>query len=76
MTYKEGDLVYLSMKNISMPKGRAWKLAPKYLGPFPILRVIKEGATYQLELSDELTKRGVNHTFHVLLLRPHIPNDD
>ena len=55
-TYKEGDLVYLSTKNISMPKGRARKLAPKYLGPFPISKVIKEGATYQLELSEELTK--------------------
>ena len=75
-TYKEGDLVYLSTKNISMPKGRARKLAPKYLGPFPISRVIKEGATYQLELSDELTKRGVNRAFHASLLRPHVPNDD
>ena len=59
-SYKEGDLVYLSTKNISLPKGRARKLMLKYLGPFPISKVIKEGATYQLELSDELTKRGVN----------------
>ena len=55
-TYKEGDLVYLSTKNISMPKGRARKLAPKYLGSFPITKMIKEGATYQLKLSEELTK--------------------
>jgi hypothetical protein len=75
-TYKEGDLVYLSTKNITMPKGRARKLAPKYLGPFPITKVIKEGATYQLELSDELTKRGINRAFHASLLRPHVPNDD
>jgi hypothetical protein len=75
-TYKEGDLVYLSTKNISMPKGRARKLAPKYLGPFPITRVLKEGATYQLGVSDELTKRGINRSFHASLLRPHVPNDD
>jgi hypothetical protein len=68
--------VYLSTKNISMPKGRARKLAPKYLGPFPITKVIKEGATYQLGLSDELIKRGVNRSFHASLLRPHVPNDD
>ena len=74
--FKEGDLVYLSTKNISLPKGRARKLSPKYLGPFPISRTIKEGATYQLELSDELVKRGVNSTFHASLLRPHVPNDD
>ena len=35
--FKEGDLVYLSTKNISLPKGRARKLSPKYLGPFPIV---------------------------------------
>ena len=74
--YNVGDLVYLSTKNITIPKGRAQKLAPKYLGPFPITKVIKEGATYQLELSDELTKRGVNRAFHASLLRPHVPNDD
>lgn len=75
-TFKLGDLVYLSMKNISMPKGRVRKLAPKYLGPFPITRVIKEGATYQLGLSEELVKHGVNRAFHASLLRPHVPNDD
>jgi hypothetical protein len=74
--FKEGDLVYLSTKNISIPKGRARKLAPKYLGPFPVTKVIKEGATFQLGLSDELIKRGVNKSFHASLLRPHIPNDD
>ena len=75
-TYREGDLVYLLTKNISIPKGRARKLAPKYLRLFPIIKVIKEGVTYQLGLSDELIKRGVNHAFHALLLRPHVPNDD
>ena len=75
-TFQEGDLVYLSTKNISLPKGRARKLAPKYLGPFPITKVIKEGTTYQLGLSDELIKRGVNRAFHASLLRPYVPNDD
>jgi hypothetical protein len=74
--FQEGDLVYLSTKNISLPKGRARKLSPKYLGPFPITKVIKEGATYQLGLSDELIKRGVNRAFHASLLRPHFKNDD
>ena len=40
VSYKVGDLVYLSTKNISLPKGRARKLAPKYLGPFPIMKVL------------------------------------
>src|SRR6202000_2411720 len=76
VSYKVGDLIYWSTKNISLPKGRAKKLAPKYLGPFPISKVLKEGATYQLGLSDELIKRGVNNSFHASLLRPHVPHDD
>ena len=75
-SYKEGDLVYLSTKNISLPKGMARKLAPKYLGPFAITKVLKEGATYQLGLSEELLKRGINPSFHASLLKPHVPNDD
>jgi len=75
-SYKEGDLVYLSTKNISLPKGLARKLAPKYLGPFAITRVLKEGATYRLDLSEELLKRGINPSFHASLLKPHVPNDD
>lgn len=75
-SYKEGDLVYLSTKNISLPKGLARKLAPKYLGPFAIIKVLKEGATCQLDLSEELLKRGINPSFHATLLKPHIPNDD
>ena len=75
-SYKEGDLVYLSTKNISLPKGLARKLAPKYLGPFAIIKVLKEGATYQLDLGEELLKRGINPSFHASLLKPHIPNDD
>jgi hypothetical protein len=75
-SYRMGDLVYLSTRNISLPKGRARKLAPKYLGPFAITKVLKEGATYQLDLSEELIKRGINPSFHASILKPHVPNDD
>jgi len=74
--YKVRDLVYLSTKNILLPKGRARKLAPKYLGPFAINNILKGGATYQLDLSEELLKRGINRSFHASLLKPHIPNDE
>ncbi|TFK79385.1 hypothetical protein K466DRAFT_505656, partial [Polyporus arcularius HHB13444] len=43
--FKEGDFVYLSTKNLSIPTGRARKLVPKYLGPFRIVQVLSEGAT-------------------------------
>ncbi|KZV87554.1 hypothetical protein EXIGLDRAFT_591000, partial [Exidia glandulosa HHB12029] len=34
---KAGDLVYLSTKNLTMPKGRARSLIPRFIGPYPIL---------------------------------------
>ncbi|KAI0348860.1 hypothetical protein OH77DRAFT_1379976, partial [Trametes cingulata] len=36
--FTEGDLVYVSTKNMSLPKGHARKLAPKYIGPYKIVR--------------------------------------
>jgi hypothetical protein len=32
--FGEGDLVYISSKNISFPKGLARKLIPKFIGPY------------------------------------------
>lgn len=76
VTFKEGDFVYLSTKNLMVPTGRARKLVPKYLGPFRVAKVLSEGATYELELSEELRSRGLHNAFHALLLRPHYPSDD
>ncbi|KIL59510.1 hypothetical protein M378DRAFT_33370, partial [Amanita muscaria Koide BX008] len=36
--FDDGDLVYLSTKNLQLPKGHARKLCPKYIGPFKITR--------------------------------------
>jgi hypothetical protein len=71
-----GELVYLSTKNLKLPKKRARKLVPKYLGPFRITQVVSPGASYKLELSQELKVRGIHDVFHASLLRVHIPNDD
>jgi len=75
-TIKEGDLVYLATKNLSLPKGRASKLMPKYVGPYKVLQAYPETSNYMLELPSELVKRRVHPKFHVGLLRPHEPNDD
>lgn len=74
--FKENDLVYLSTKNLKPRKGRAQKLVPKFLGPFRILEVIEPGATYKLELPEELKARGINDAFHASLLRQYIPSDN
>src|SRR5258706_16097513 len=33
---KEGDLAYLSTKNLNLPKNREWKLVPTFIGPYPV----------------------------------------
>src|SRR6201996_3550259 len=71
-----GELVYLSTKNLKLPKKRARKLVPKYIGPFKIIQVVSPGASYKLELSAELKMRGIHDVFHASLLRAHVPNDD
>jgi hypothetical protein len=40
------------------------------------MKVLKEVATYQLNLREELIKQGINLLFHASLLKPHVPNDD
>jgi hypothetical protein len=75
-TIKEGDLVYLATKNLSLPKGRVSKLMPKYVGPYKDLQAYPETSNYMLELPIELVKRRVHLKFHVSLLRLHEPNDD
>jgi hypothetical protein len=73
---KENDLVYLSTKNLSMPKGRASKLVPKYLGPYKVTKALPSTSNYELELPPELAKRRVHPRFHISRLKPHHPNDD
>ncbi|KZT66683.1 hypothetical protein DAEQUDRAFT_640611, partial [Daedalea quercina L-15889] len=36
--FESGDLVYVSTKNISLPRGLARKLALKYIGPYLVTK--------------------------------------
>lgn len=72
----KGDLVYLSTKNINLPKGRAHKLCPKFIGPYKILQAEHNTSTYTLELPTALQARRLVPSFHVSLLRPYHVNDD
>lgn len=73
--FTKGDLVYISTKNMSLPKGLARKLIPKFIGPYKILKDFKNNS-YQLELSPPMKRRGIHDVFHSSLLRIHEPNDD
>lgn len=74
-TFVKGDLVYLSTENLSLPKGCARKLSPKFIGPFNILQDYGNNL-FKLDLPAELKQRGVHSAFHANLLRIHVPNDD
>jgi len=71
-----GDLVYLSTKNLNLPKGRARKLCPKFVGPYKVITAHPEVSNYTLELPTALQARGIISTFHISLLRPYHASSD
>ena len=72
----EGSLIFLSTKNLNLPKGHARKLCPKFIGPWKVLRAWPEMSTYKLELLTVLQERHINLVFHVSLLRPYHASND
>ena len=62
--YQINDLVYLSTKNLTLPKHRARKLMPKFIGSYKILKVMNESSNVTLELPQEFKDRKINPTFH------------
>ncbi|XP_075449336.1 uncharacterized protein LOC142490799 [Ascaphus truei] len=60
-----GDTVWLSSRNIRL-KVPTMKLAPKFLGPFPVVRRINPVA-YELRLPPSMK---ISPVFHVSLLKP------
>ena len=74
--YQINDLVYLLTKNLTLPKHRARKLMPKFIGPYKILKAMNESSNVTLELSQEFKDRKINPTFHTNLVQPYIKNDD
>ena len=75
-TILQGDLVYLLMKNLNLPKGRAKKLCPKYVGLYKIAKAEPANSTYTLELPMPLQKHRIVLKFHISLLRPYIVSSD
>lgn len=68
--------MYLSSQNLTILKGRAWKLVPKYVGPPRIVAVHPETSNYTLDLPQIMRDWRIHPKFHVSLLRRHEPNDD
>ena len=76
MEYQINDLVYLSTKNLALPKHRGWKLMPKFIGPYKVLKVMNNSSNITIELPQEFKDRRINATFHTSLVWPYIKNDD
>ena len=75
MKYLPRDFVYLSGKNLTLPKGRDKKLQPQYIGPYKVAEAHTAASTIRLELLPELTAWQVHPTFHMSLVQAHIPSN-
>jgi hypothetical protein len=71
VVFKKGDMVLLSTANLRNEQ-RAPKLSPKFIGPFPIIRVVSDVA-YELELPDTLK---IHPVFHVSKLKEYKDGKD
>ena len=74
--YNMRDHVYLSMQNLTLPKGRARKLVPKYIGPYEVVKAHNEASTVMLELPSALVAWQISLTFHMGLIWRFIANND
>ena len=72
ITYQINDLVYLLTKNLTLPKHRAQKLMPKFIGPYKILKAMNESSNVMLEFPQEFKDRKINPTFQTNLVQPYI----
>jgi hypothetical protein len=71
-SFKIGDKVLLSTKNLKLPSTHSHKLSPKWVGPFMITRQ-KHGDSFELDLKG---KFQIHPVFHVNLLKPWIDNNN
>src|SRR6266705_4383312 len=72
---EKGELAYLSTDKLNLPKGRAGKLMPLYIGPYKILEAYPETSNYVLKLPPQLERHGIYPRFHMSRLAPHEPNN-
>jgi hypothetical protein len=68
--FEEDDLVYVSSNDLKIPKGRARKLVPKFVGPYKVVKDYKNDS-FTVDLPLELKRRGVHDVFHSSKLRIH-----
>ena len=65
--YKVGDMVLLKVKNFRMRSKLSRKLAPRFVGPFKILKAVGDRA-FKLDLPKHVRMHNV---FHVSAIKPY-----
>jgi rubrerythrin len=70
-SFKIGDMVMLSTKNLKLPSTHSRKLSPKWIGPFKIIGQ-RHKDSFQISLPQDFK---IHPVFHVNLLKPWINND-
>ena len=68
------DHMYLSTQNLTLPKGRARKLVPKYIGPYKVVKAHNEASTIMLKLPPGFVARWISLTFHMGLIQRYVTN--
>ena len=74
--YQINDLVYLSTKDLVLPKHWAQKLIPKFIGPYEVLKAMNNSSNITIELPQEFKDRRINPTFHTSLVWPYMKSND
>ena len=67
--------MYLLTQNLTLPKGRARKLVPKYM-PYKVVKAHNEASTVTLEVPPVLVARRISPTFHMGLVQKFVANND
>ena len=73
---KADSKVYLATKDLALPKRRAGKFLPKFIGPYLVLEAKPNSSNYRLDLPEDLQQRRIHPVFHISHLRPHNQNDE
>jgi hypothetical protein len=72
-TFKVGDMVYLSTRNIHLDADVSHKFSNRFIGPLRILELLAHGNAAKLETSPEFTSRGIHLVFNVGILKKWTP---
>ena len=74
--YHVGDHMYLSIQNLTLPKGRARKLVPKDIRPYKVVKAHNKASTVILELPPALVAQRISPTFHMGLVGKFVANNN